>query len=169
MEDFDRRRWLRVALCEDRLSQGDPAQACGRKQHNSNTALPFWFSIPTFWDSWAAASFLRDGKLRTATNLPSNKASSSPISPLWRGGYLKADLYTGARFHQGSPPKLLKRQWSGVGPPARRGLLKGKGILLPPQDKPSYLQPWLCCWTCIQFCLAASLHEAGQLNNSPRN
>lgn len=42
--------------------------------------------------------------LRTATNLPSNKASSSPISPLRRGGYLKTNLYTGARRHQGSPP-----------------------------------------------------------------
>lgn len=65
---------------------------------------------------------------------------SLPISPLWRGGYLEADLYTGARHHQGSPlSKLLKRQWSRISLPARRGLLKGKGILLRPQDKPSYV------------------------------
>lgn len=65
----------------------------------------------------------------------------------------EANLYTRARHHHGSlPSKLLKRQWFGVSPAARRVLLRGKGILLSPQDKPFYLQPWLSCWTCIQFC-----------------
>lgn len=51
------------ALCEGSLGQGDPNQACGRKQSTSNTALPFSFSTPTSWDLGAAASLISDGKL----------------------------------------------------------------------------------------------------------
>lgn len=92
--------------------------------------------------------------LRTARNLLFNKAPSSHISP-YHGemNTFGADLYSRARCHQGSPPsRLQKGQCSGVRALARRVLLEGKGILLPAQDNPSYLQPRLCCWTCIQLC-----------------
>lgn len=90
--------------------------------------LPSPLSIPIFWDSWAAASLVSDGKFWELQQIFLSTRLHLHQFPLsGEVNTSEASLYTRARHHHRSLPfKLLKRQWFGVSPPAKESVIERK-------------------------------------------